>query len=131
MKRRTVITAAVALPCLGVVGSATAATGNATDTAWSAYEAARARYDADKAARDAVEAATGIYVGISDEDLDALCDPIDDAESAILSTKAATLIDVERKLAVISGWEGWHEIQPQAIDAILADVRALNREGAS
>ncbi len=64
--RRTALAASVSLPLLPV--SAFATPGNATDTAWSAYEAAKARYATDKAARDAVEAATGIYVGISDED---------------------------------------------------------------
>ncbi len=125
MRRRTVITAAVALPCIGVAGSATAATGNATDAAWSAYEAARARYAADKAARDAVEAATGIYVGISDEDLDALCEPITDAERAVLSAKATTLTDIERKLAVVSEWNGENDIPAELVDGILADVRLL------
>ena len=126
MKRRTVITAAVALPCIGMVGSATATPGNATDNAWSAYEAGRARYDADKAARDAVEAATGIYTSISDEGLDAFCEPITDAEGAILSAKAITLTDIERKLAVISKWGGDHMIEADRVDGILADVRSLN-----
>ncbi len=126
MKRRTVITAAVALPCIGVVGSAPAATANATDAAWSAYETGRARYDADKAARDAAEAATGVYAGISDEDLDALCNPIRDAESAILAAPATTLTDVERKLTVISNWGGDHLIEADRVDGILADVRLLN-----
>ena len=56
MKRRTVITAAVALPCIGVARSATAATGNATDAAWAAYEAGRARYAKNDQAYDAFEA---------------------------------------------------------------------------
>ena len=122
--RRTALAVPVTLPLLPV--SAFAAPGNATDAAWAAYEAAWARYDADKAARDAVEAATGVYVGISDEDLDALCDPIHDAESAILATPATTLTDVERKLAVISKWGGDHLIEADRVDGILADVRALN-----
>ena len=122
--RRTALAVPVTLPLLPV--SAFAQPGNATDAAWAAYEAAWARYDADKAARDAVEAATGIYTSISDEDLDALCDPIHDAESAILATPATTFTDVERKLAVISKWGGDHLIEADRVDGILADVRALN-----
>jgi hypothetical protein len=38
------------------------------------------------------------------------------------------LTDVERKLAIVSGWNGWHEIQTQTIDALLADVRSLMGE---
>ncbi len=121
--RRTALAVPVTLPLLPV--SAFATPGNATDAAWSAYEAAKARYAADKAARDAVEAATGIYVSISDEYLDAFCDPIDDAESAILSAKGATLTDVERKLAVISNWGSDRLIEADAVDGILADVRSL------
>ncbi len=67
-----------------------------------------------------------IYVGISDEDLDALCDPIRNAEGAILATPATTLTDIERKLAVISNWGGDHIIEADRVDGILADVRALN-----
>ncbi len=122
--RRTALAVPVTLPLLPV--SAFATPGNATDAAWSAYETGRARYDADKAARDAVEAATGIYTSISDEDLDAFCDQIHDAESAILSAKVATLTDVERKLAVISKWGGDHLIEADRVDGILADVRTLN-----
>lgn len=60
-----------------------------------------------------------------DDQLDALCDPITDAENAILSAKATTLVDLERKLSVISNWEGMNEIQPEAINSMLADVRSL------
>ncbi len=121
--RRTALAASVTLPLLPV--SAFATPGNATDAAWSAYEAARARYAADKAARDTVEAATGIYVSISDEDLDVFCDAITDAERAVLSAKAATLTDIERKLAVVSGWNGGNDIPAEFVDGILADVRSL------
>ena len=121
--RRAVIAGAAALPLLPV--TALAAPGNATDAAWSAYEAGRARYAADKAARDAVEAATGIFDGISDEDLDVFCNAISDAESAVLSAKAATLTDVERKLAVVSRWNGDNDIPAEFVDGILADVRSL------
>ncbi len=126
MKRRTVITAAVALPCIGVAGSAFAEPGNATDAAWSAYEAAWARYDADKAVRDAAEAATGVFVGISDEDLDAILQPIWRAEDELLATPASTFIDVERKLAVMSRWGSDHIMEASRVDGILADVRTLN-----
>jgi hypothetical protein len=51
-----------------------------------------------------------------------------DVQAQLLSAKAATLTDVERKLAIVSGWNGWHEIQTQTIDALLADVRSLMGE---
>ena len=134
--RRTALAGAAAMPLLPasalaapvtlLPASAFAAPANATDAAWAAYQAAKARYDADKAARDAVEAATGIYVGISDDALDAFCEPICNAERAILSTKATTLTDVERKLAVVSGWNGANDIPAELVDGILADVRAIN-----
>ena len=127
MDRRTVITAVAALPVTLPLlpASASAQPGNATDAAWSAYEVAKSRYAADKAARDAVEAATGIFEGISDEDLDVFCDAISDAESAVLSAKAATLTDVERKLVVVSEWNGDNDIPAEFVDGILADVRSL------
>ncbi|MCH7940104.1 MAG: hypothetical protein IID13_10215, partial [Candidatus Marinimicrobia bacterium] len=79
---------------------------------------AKSRYAADKAARDAVEAVTGIYDGISDEDLDVFCDAISDAESAVLSAQATTLTDVERKLAVVSEWNGDNDIPAEFVDGI-------------
>ena len=135
--RRTILAGAAALPLLPATALAASVTlpllpvasyaqpGNATDAAWAAYEAAKSRYAADKAARDAVEAATGIYEGISDEDLDVFCDAINDAESAVLSAKVATLTDVERKLAVVSEWNGDNDIPAEFVDGILADVRSL------
>jgi len=163
MDRRTVITAAVALPCIGVAGSATATPGNATDAAWSAYEAAKANYETHDQAYDAFE--TAIPIGprprfddfenrdewesladqweqerakhpanpfdLDDAALDALCEPVSNAEKAVLATPATTLTDVERKLAVVSGWSGGNEIPAEFVDGILADVRSLNREGAS
>ena len=93
--------------------TALAVPGNATDAAWSAYQAAQARYDAQPGDTD-------------DETLDAIFDLVVDAEKTILLAKAATLTDVERKLAIISGWEGWHYIQPEAIDSLLSDVRSLS-----
>ncbi len=158
MKRRTVITAAVALPCIGVARSATAVTVNATDAAWAAYEAARARYAEHERNSDAFEATIPIgprprFAAFEDRDewealadqweserakypanpfwldddqLDALCDPRNAAEDAILAAFAATLTDVERKLAVISNWGGVHIIEADVIDGIHADVRILN-----
>ena len=157
MKRRTVITAAVALPCIGVAGSAIAATGNATDAAWTAYETARANYETHDQAYDAFE--TAIPIGprprfddfenrdewesladqweqerakhpanpfdLDDAALDALCEPVSNAEKAVLATPATTLTDVERKLAVVSGWNGGNEIPAEFVDGILADVRSL------
>ena len=132
--RRTVLAGAAALPLLPATALAVPVTlpvasyaqpGNATDTSWAAYEAATACYNDDKAARDAVEAVTGIFDGISDEDLDVFCDAISDAESAVLSAKAATLADVERKLAVVSEWNGENDIPVEFVNGILADVRSL------
>ena len=127
--RRAVIAASVTLPLLPATALAVPVTsyapGNATDAAWSAYEVAKSRYAADKAARDAVEAATGIYDGLSDEDLDVFCNAISDAESAVLAAKVATLTDVERKLAVVSMWNGGNDIPAEFVDGILADVRSL------
>ncbi len=164
MKRRTVITAAVALPCLGVVGSATAATGNATDAAWSAYEAARARYAENDQTYDAFEATIPIGprptaadfgdldkpehraewdrqydawcrerakypanpFALDDDQLDAMCGPVWAAEDAIHAALASKMVDIERKLAVISNWGGCHIIEANRVDDILADVRRLN-----
>ncbi len=67
-----------------------------------------------------------IYVGISDEDLDALLQPIWRAEDELLTAPANTFTDVERKLAVISNWGGDHIIEANLVDDILADVRRLN-----
>ncbi len=111
LTRRTALAVPVTLPLLPVAAYATPA--NATDAAWAAREAAKARYEARQ------------HENLDDETLEALCGPVNDAETAIFSTKAATLTDVERKLAIVSGWSGWHEIQPQTIDALLADVRSL------
>ena len=109
--RRTALAVPVTLPLLPVAAYATPA--NATDAAWAARDAAKARYEVRQQENQ------------DDETLDALCGPVDEAESAILSTGAATLTDVERKLAIVSDWNGWHEIQTQTIDALLADVRGL------
>ena len=62
-----------------------------------------------------------------DDALDAFCDPICDAEKAILAARGVTLIDIERKLAVISNWDGENEIEADMIDGILADVREINQ----
>ena len=62
---------------------------------------------------------------LDDDALDALCEPINDAERAVLSAKPATLTDIERKLAVVSGWNGGNDISAELVDGILADVRAL------
>ena len=158
MKRRTVITGAVALPVAGMASTPPAATANATDAAWSAYEAARSRYAENHQAYDAFEATIPIGprprfgdfedrdewerlrdargqeragypdnpFALDDDALDALCAPMHAAEDAILSAKAATLTDIERKLAVISNWGGDHLIEADRVDGILADVRVLN-----
>lgn len=56
MKRRTVITGAVALPVAGMAGTPPVVTANATDAAWTAYEAGRARYAENERNSDAFEA---------------------------------------------------------------------------
>ena len=90
------------------------ASAHATDAAWAAYGAAKVRYNARK------------NESLDDETLDALCGPISDAETTILATPAATLTDIERKLAVVSGWNGDNDIPAELVDDILADVRRLN-----
>ena len=62
---------------------------------------------------------------LDDAALDALCEPISNAEKAVLATPATTLTDVERKLAVVSGWNGEQTISAETADAMLADLRAL------
>ena len=62
---------------------------------------------------------------LDDAALDALCEPISNAEKAVLATPATTLTDIERKLAVVSGWNGGNEIPAEFVDGILADVRSL------
>ena len=61
---------------------------------------------------------------ISDEKLDAFCQPITDAEDAVLDTPAATLTDLERKLILIRDDGGtW---QHRDLDRLIADVQALD-----
>ena len=62
---------------------------------------------------------------LDDDASNALNRPVNVAEDEILSAKAATLIDIERKLAVISSWNGWHVIEDDRIDSLLSDVRSL------
>ena len=62
---------------------------------------------------------------LDDAALDALCEPISNAETAVLATPATTLTDVERKRAVVSGWNGGNEIPAEFVDGSLADVRSL------
>ena len=62
---------------------------------------------------------------LDDDALDALIAPINAAEDAILSAQIATLTDIERKLAVVSGWNGGNDIPAEFVDGILADVRSL------
>ncbi len=53
-----------------------------------------------------------------------------DAEKAVLETSSTTLTDIERKLTIVSGWNGDNDIPAELVDGILADVRSL-MEGAS
>lgn len=153
--RRTVIVGAAALPlmpvtAIGATGNATDKAWAAYEAAKANYEASDQAYDAFEAAipigprpafddyedgdewemlRIQWEKERATYPAnpfeLDDDSLDALCDPITDAENAILSAKATTLVDLERKLTVISNWDGWNEIQPEAINTMLADVRSL------
>ncbi len=191
MDRRKLIAAAVALPCIGVAGSATATPGNATDAAWSAYEDAKAAhksasqlfhsisdalpahlctdarplysttnlggarlYSVDaikrhsatdplrdlrgrpaywerviaefterRAAYDAGRAEHG--ADAAGEAADEMCDRLIDAERAMLDAPIATLTDLERKLTIVSGWNGELAIPAETADAMLAGVRLL------
>ena len=80
-----------------------------------AYDAGRAEHGADAAGEAA----------------DQMCDRLLDAERAMMDAPIATLTDLERKLTIVSGWNGGNDIPAEFVDGILADVRALNREGAS
>ena len=48
-----------------------------------------------------------------------------DAEKAVLDTPGTSLTDVERKLAIVSGWNVDNDIPAKLVDGILADVRSL------
>ena len=154
--RRTALAASVTLPLLPVSpyaapGNATDAAWSAYEAAraryaenhqaYDAFEATipigpRPRFDAFedrdewKALADQWEKERAKYpanpFALDDDQLDALIGPMHTAEDAILTTPAATFIDVERKLAVISGWEGAHVIEADHVDNMLADVRRLN-----
>ena len=62
---------------------------------------------------------------LDDDQLDALIEPMHAAENTILATPPATLTDIERKLAVVSEWNGANDISAELVDGILADVRSL------
>ncbi len=63
---------------------------------------------------------------LDDDALDALTEPIEAAEDAVVAIPAATLIDVERKLVVLVEHEsGGIPGNAPEIRAILADVRSL------
>ena len=114
--RRTALAGAGALPLLPATALAVpapiSASTNATDAAWATLQAAQAHYDAQPGDTD-------------DQTLDRIYGRVADAERDILLAKAATLTDVERKLVIISKWDGWNFIQPEAIGSLLADVRSL------
>jgi hypothetical protein len=54
---------------------------------------------------------------------------VTDAENVVLETPGTTLIDVERKLAIISSWDGENVIPAEFVDGVLADVRSINAKG--
>ena len=63
---------------------------------------------------------------LDDDALDALIEPIEAAEDAVVAIPAATLTDVERKLVVLVEYEsGAIPGNAPEIGAILADVRSL------
>ena len=65
------------------------------------------------------------------EACDKAADRQNNAEAAVLDTPGTSLTDIERKLAIVSGWNGDNDIPAELVDGILADVRSLNREGVS
>ena len=74
-----------------------------------AYDAGRAEHGADAAGEAA----------------DEMCDRLIDAERAMMDAPIATLTDLERKLTIVSGWNGGEAIPAETADAMLADVRSL------
>ena len=62
---------------------------------------------------------------LDDDQLDALIAPLRAAENTILATPATTLTDIERKLAVVSEWNGVNDIPAEFVDGVLADMRSL------
>lgn len=98
-------------------------------TTENATDLARARYQAAKAAVDAVERA-GLAETIAGEEFKALVARMSAGEDAVFEAPVATLTDAARKLAVISDWNGAHNIEPERIDAILAQVRAATGRAA-
>ena len=76
-----------------------------------------------KAAYNAGRAEHG--VDAAGETTDEMCDRLIDAESAMMDAPIATLTDLERKLTIVSGWNGEQTISAETADAMLADLRAL------
>ncbi len=153
--RRTALAASAALPLLPVSalatpGNATDAAWSAYEAAKANYEANDQAYHVFEAAvpvgpyprfcdfedHDQSHRAQAAWqrrraqypanpFNLDDDAVDALCDPVTAAENTILATPPATLTDVERKLTVVSGWNGGNEIPAEFVDGILADVRSL------
>ena len=136
---------------LAVPGNATDAAWSAYEAAKAAFEATDRDYDAVEASlpehlkisahpdmppegrsdewRKTVDAFNRSRAELGAEVAGEACDQAagkqNDAEKAVLETSSTTLIDVERKLAVVSGWNGGNDIPAEFVDGILADVRSL------
>ena len=152
--RRTALAVPVTLPLLPVSAyagaNATDAAWAAYEAAWANYDANEQAQDAFEAAipigprpafdefgdRDEWERQydawgrerakhTANPFALDDDQLDAMCDPINAAEDAIFAARATTLTDIEHKLAVLSKLAKEHDIQPSRLEGILADVRRM------
>lgn len=91
----------------------------AGDFGWNrkAWEAARAEWERERAHYPANP------YEMTDERLDAHCDAIGAAQHAVISTPAATLEDIERKLTIFRDEDLSDE--DRDLDQLLADVRRL------
>jgi hypothetical protein len=153
--RRNIIAGAAAMPllpatALAAPGNATDAAWSAYEAAKANYEANDQAYDAFEATipigprprfddfedRDEWESLADQWeqeragypdnpFRLDDDALDALCAPMSATEGAILATPATTLTDIERKLTVVSGWNGENDIPAELVDGILSDLRSL------
>ena len=153
--RRTALAASVTLPLLPVSafatpGNATDAAWSAYEAAKARYAENNRQYEAFETAipigprprlddfedRDEWESFADQWeqeragypdnpFNVDDDTLDALIAPLHAAEDAVLSAKATTLTDIERKLAVVSEWNGVNDIPAEFVDGVLTDMRSL------
>ncbi len=88
---------------------------------WTEYSPGEWRKRVDAWNRDRAELGAQV-VG---EACDKAAGLVGDAEAAVLDIPGTTLIDLERKLTIVSGWNGDNHIPAELVDGILADVRSL------